>query len=319
MNADPVSASAAASAPDFASLHVAVLAGGPGSERAVSLNTAKGVVNALTGRVASVSLVDVTGPDFVLPAGTNLAFNAIHGTFGEDGDLQAELERRGIRYTGAREASSRLAFDKIASKARFRTAGVRTPVEWVLRADEASAESVTFPCVVKPPREGSSVGVHILQTPEGWDAAVADASKYGADLLVEEFVAGKELTVGIVGDLALPVIHIQPRSGFYDISNKYPWMTGQGGTDYFCPADLSAEVTQAVQAESLRAHRALGVEVYSRVDVLLRESDSLPFVLEVNTIPGMTESSLLPKAAAAIGMDYASLCLKIIELSLNSD
>jgi D-alanine-D-alanine ligase len=303
---------------NFAALQIAVLAGGPGSERAVSLNTAKGVVNALTGRVASVTLVDVTGPDFVLPEGTNLAFNAIHGTFGEDGDLQAELQRRGIRYTGAREASSRLAFDKIASKACFREAGVRTPAEWILPAADARAEQVVFPCVIKPPREGSSVGVHILQTPEGWDAAVADAAKYGPDLLVEEFVAGKELTVGIVGDLALPVIHIQPRSGFYDITNKYPWMTGQGGTDYFCPADLSPEVTAAVQEQALRAHRSLGVEVYSRVDVLLRASDSLPFVLEVNTIPGMTESSLLPKAAAVAGMDYGSLCLKIIELSLNS-
>lgn len=304
--------------PDFASLHVAVLAGGPGSEREVSLNTAKGVINALTGRVASVTLVDVTGADFALPEGTNLAFNAIHGTFGEDGDLQAELQRRGVLYTGARETSSRLAFDKIASKARFREAGVRTPTEWILPAAGARADQVEFPCVIKPPREGSSVGVHILQSPEGWDAAVADAAKYGPDLLVEEFVSGKELTVGIVGDLALPVIHIQPRSGFYDITNKYPWMTGQGGTDYFCPADLSPEVTAAVQDQALRAHRALGVEVYSRVDVLLRASDSLPFVLEVNTIPGMTESSLLPKAAAVAGMDYGSLCLKIIELSLNS-
>lgn len=312
--------SSSAPAPvDYASLHVAVLAGGPGSERAVSLNTANGVVKALTGRVGSVALVEAAGPDFSLPPGTNLAFNAIHGTFGEDGDLQAELTRRGVRYTGARETSSRLAFDKIASKARFREAGVQTPAEWILPATAAAAGAVTFPCVIKPPREGSSVGVHILKTPEGWDAAVADAAQYGPDLLVEEFIAGRELTVGIVGETALPVIHIQPRSGFYDISNKYPWMTGQGGTDYFCPADLTPAVTRAVQEMALRAHRALGVEVYSRVDVLLRESDSAPFVLEVNTIPGMTESSLLPKAAAAAGMDYASLCLKIIELSLNSD
>ncbi|MCB1234597.1 MAG: D-alanine--D-alanine ligase [Verrucomicrobiae bacterium] len=298
-------------------LKVAVLAGGPGSERAVSEASAKGVVSALEGRVGSVTLVDVRGADFDLPAGTDLAFNVIHGTFGEDGDLQAELERRGMPYTGAREASSRLAFDKIASKARFREAGVRTPREWLLKADDAAADKVEFPCVVKPPREGSSVGVHIVKSAETWDEAVADAAKYGSDLLVEDFIEGRELTVGVVGDEALPVIHIQPRSGFYDISNKYPWMTGAGGTDYFCPADLPAAVTAAVQEMALRAHRALGVEVYSRVDVLLRESDSEPFVLEVNTIPGMTPSSLLPKAAAAVGIDYASLCLKIIELSLN--
>ncbi|MCB1079323.1 MAG: ATP-grasp domain-containing protein, partial [Verrucomicrobiae bacterium] len=203
------------SSSDFSSLHVAVLAGGPGSERAVSLNSAKGVVGALTGRVKKVTLVDVSGPDFELPYDADLAFNVIHGTYGEDGELQAELQRRGIRYTGAREVSSRLAFDKIASKARFREAGVQTPGEWIMNVSEATVGKVTFPCVVKPPREGSSVGVHILQDESGWDAAVADAAKYGADLLVEEFISGKELTVGIVGDLALPVIHIQPRSGFY--------------------------------------------------------------------------------------------------------
>jgi D-alanine-D-alanine ligase len=178
------------------------------------------------------------------------------------------------------------------------------------------AASIGIPCVVKPPREGSSVGVHLVRSSEQWSAAFSDAAKYSDDLLVEELISGKELTVGIVGDLVLPVIHIQPRSGFYDISNKYPWMTGSGGTDYFCPADLPEAVTKAVQAEALKAHRSLGIEVYSRVDVLLRESDSTPFVLEVNTIPGMTQSSLLPKAAAAVGIDYANLCLKIIELSL---
>lgn len=300
------------------SLHIAVLAGGPGSEREVSLASAKGVVGALEGRVRKVTLVDVHGPDFELPSGTDLAFNVIHGTFGEDGQLQAEMERRGVPYTGARRVSSQTAFDKVISKQRFLGAGVITPASAVIHAlktDEVPA-SVGIPCVVKPPREGSSVGVHLVRSAEQWPAAFADAAKYSDDLLVEELISGKELTVGIVGDLVLPVIHIQPRSGFYDISNKYPWMTGSGGTDYFCPAELPDAVTQAVQAEALKAHRSLGIEVYSRVDVLLRESDSTPFVLEVNTIPGMTQSSLLPKAAAAVGIDYANLCLKIIELSL---
>ncbi len=300
------------------SLQVAVLAGGPGSEREVSLASAKGVVNALEGRVGKVILVDVRGPDFQLPAGTDLGFNVIHGTFGEDGQLQAEMERRGVPYTGARRLSSQTAFDKVLSKERFLEAGVITPASEVIHASQTDqpAASIGIPCVVKPPREGSSVGVHLVRSSEQWSAAFSDAAKYSDDLLVEELISGKELTVGIVGDLVLPVIHIQPRSGFYDISNKYPWMTGSGGTDYFCPADLPDAVTQAVQAEALKAHRSLGIEVYSRVDVLLRESDSVPFVLEVNTIPGMTESSLLPKAAAAVGVDYANLCLKIIELSL---
>ncbi len=299
-------------------LHIAVLAGGPGSEREVSLASAKGVAEALEGRVGKVTLVDVRGPGFDLPAGTDLAFNVIHGTFGEDGQLQAEMERRGIPYTGARRLSSETAFDKVLSKGRFLDAGVITPASEVIhasRTDQPPA-SIGIPCVVKPPREGSSVGVHLVRSVEAWPAAFSDAARYSDDLLVEELIAGKELTIGIVGDEVLPVIDIRPRSGFYDISNKYPWMTGQGGTDYYCPADLPESVTEAVQAESLKAHRALGIEVYSRVDVLLRESDSTPFVLEVNTIPGMTPSSLLPKAAAAIGMDYPSLCLKIIELSL---
>lgn len=299
-------------------LHVAVLAGGPGSEREVSLASAKGVVGALEGKVGKVSLVDVRGTDFELPAGTDLAFNVIHGTFGEDGQIQAELEARGIPYTGARRASSETAFDKVLSKQRFIDAGVITPASEVIFASKTKEvpASIGIPCVVKPPREGSSVGVHLVRSPEQWSAAFEDASNYSDDLLVEELIAGKELTVGIVGGQVLPVIHIQPRSGFYDISNKYPWMTGQGGTDYFCPADLPDAVTKAVQVEALKAHQALGIEIYSRVDVLLRDSDSVPFVLEVNTIPGMTQSSLLPKAAAAVGMDYSTLCLKIIELSL---
>lgn len=300
-------------------LHVAVLAGGPGSEREVSQASASGVVRAIEGRVGRVTLVDVTGEDFELPEGTDVAFNVIHGTFGEDGALQAELDQRGVPYTGARRASSELAFDKAKSKARFLEAGVSTPRSEILDAREGleSPGSIGFPCVVKPPREGSSVGVHLVEEPGQWSRAVEDASRYGDDLLVEDLIQGRELTVGIVGDEVLPIVHIQPRSGFYDISNKYPWMTGEGGTDYFCPADLPEETTARVQEEARKAHEALGTEIYSRVDILLRDSDGEPFVLEVNTIPGMTESSLLPKAAAAAGMDYPTLCLKIIKLSLN--
>lgn len=300
-------------------MHVAVLAGGPGSEREVSLASARGVVNALEGKVGKVSFVDVHGPDFELPDGTDIGFNVIHGTFGEDGKLQAEMERRGVPYTGARKVSSETAFDKVLSKKRFIDAGVITPQSEVIMIDDTEVPPASFgiPCVVKPPREGSSVGVHLVHTPDEWSVAIQDASKYSRDILVEELISGKELTVGVLGDQVFPIIHIQPRSGFYDISNKYPWMTGAGGTDYFCPADLPYDITQSVQDQALKAHRALGVEVYSRVDILLRATDSKPFVLEVNTIPGMTESSLLPKAALAAGIDYATLCLKIIKLSLN--
>jgi len=169
--------------------------------------------------------------------------------------------------------------------------------------------------VFKPLCEGSSVGVHIVRELGQLEAALADVVRFGEIFMMEECIVGKELTVGILGECALPVIHICPRSGFYDMANKYPWMRSGGGTDYFCPAELSSEVTEAVQRAALGAHRSLGIEIYSRVDILLDEDES-PWVLEVNTIPGMTESSLLPKAAAAVGLTFDQLCLEIIKRSM---
>lgn len=175
------------------------------------------------------------------------------------------------------------------------------------------------PCVVKPTCEGSSVGVHILKAGDDVEAAVRESAQHGGTVLIEEYIQGKELTVGILDGRVLPVIHICPRSGFYDLSNKYPWMNLGGGTDYICPADLPDDVTARVQAEALAAYKALGVEVYARVDVLLRETDNQPFVLEINTIPGMTGSSLLPKAAQAVGISYEELCATIADLSLKQE
>jgi D-alanine-D-alanine ligase len=302
---------------DLNGRRIALLKGGPGSERAVSLETAKGVALALKSLGAEVLEVDVTGPDFVVPEGVEAAFNVIHGTFGEDGTLQKDLELRGIPYTGAGAASSALAFDKARSKAAFVAHGVPTTEYQILALAGAAMGdvSIPLPMVMKPLCEGSSVGVHIIKDEAGVTAAIADLGKFGPTALVEPFISGKELTVGILGDQVLPVIHIQPRSGFYDIANKYPWMGGTGGSDYFCPADLSPETTARVQEAALAAHRSLGIEVYSRVDVLL-DADEVPFVLEVNTIPGMTSTSLLPKAAAAVGIDYPTLCGRILELSL---
>lgn len=296
---------------------IALLKGGPGSERKVSLETAKGVSQALGSLGAGVIEVDVAGADFVIPSGILAAFNVIHGTYGEDGSLQRELESRGVSYTGAGPASSALAFDKERSKAAFVKAGVPTTEYQVLCLAGAIPADVTIPLplVMKPLREGSSVGVHIVKEAEGIAPAIADLAQFGETALVEPFISGKELTVGILGDQVLPIVHIQPRSGFYDISNKYPWMNGSGGSDYFCPADLSPETTAKVQAAALAAHEALGVEVYSRVDVLLDAEDN-PYVLEVNTIPGMTSTSLLPKAALASGINYPALCARILELSL---
>jgi len=295
-----------------AGMRVAVLMGGPGSEREVSLVSGKAVVEALSGNGLEVLPVEVAGYDVEFPGEVDIAFNVIHGTFGEDGGLQALLDARGIPYTGAGAESSRLAFDKLASKERFLAAGVPTPRHEILK--HGQVPTFNLPLVVKPLCEGSSVGVHIVHEPAQLASALADVVKFGEVFMVEEYVAGKELTVGILGDRALPIVHICPRSGFYDMSNKYPWMSKGGETDYFCPADLSAAVTASVQKAALDAHRALGIEVYSRVDILL-DQDECPWVLEVNTIPGMTASSLLPKAAAAAGLPFNILCLDILKRS----
>jgi D-alanine-D-alanine ligase len=295
---------------------IALLKGGPGSERAVSLKTAESVAEALRSIGAQVVEVDVTGPDFEVPADTFIAMNLIHGTFGEDGQIQAILEKRGIRYTGAGVESSRICFDKALSKQRFIAAAVPTPRSQDYVLDGPEPLGIGLPLVSKPPREGSSVGVSICRTQEDLDKALVEARNFGTTTLVEDFIEGKELTIGILGDQVLPIIHIEPVEGFYDMNNKYPWMTGTGKTLYHCPADLDAETTRRVQDAALAAFRSCGTEVYGRVDIILRASDNAPFVLEINTIPGMTSSSLLPKAARAVGIEFPELCARIIELSI---
>lgn len=294
---------------ELENLHMLVLMGGPGSECAVSRRSGGAVAGALRGGGYRVSELDVEGPDFVLPPDAGLCFNMIHGTFGEDGGLQAVLDARGVPYTGEGEAGSRLAFDKLASKRAFDAAGVPTPRWEVL--PPGRRPTLPLPLVVKAPREGSSVGVHLVRAPGELEAALADCAALDHEILVEELIEGRELTVGVVGDRALPVVEIQPHEGFYDYANKYT----KGASDYFCPAPLDDASTRRVQEVGLAAHRALGLEVYSRVDILLR-ADGSPFVLETNTIPGMTETSLLPKAAEAVGTSFLALCEEIARLSL---
>jgi D-alanine-D-alanine ligase len=296
---------------------IAVLMGGPGSERQVSLASGNAVLKALQNLGLDAVGVDVTGTHIDLPPGTGLAFNVIHGTFGEDGQVQAALEKLGVPYTGAGVRSSHKAFDKTLAKAVFVAAGVPTPrAEIIDVSGGPRLPSFPAPFVVKPPREGSSVGVHIVKTQADAVAAMEDAAKYGNDILVEEFIEGMELTVAIVDDKALPIVHIIPPEGTYDMASKYPWLSGTKGSQYICPAELDEATPRAVQDAALAAHRALGVEIYSRVDVLI-DSKNRPFVLEANTIPGMTETSLLPKAAAAAGIPFGGLCKLIAELSLN--
>lgn len=296
---------------------IAVLKGGPGSERQVSLKSAESVTEALQSLGANVIEVDITSRDFDIPADVLIAVNMIHGTFGEDGELQSILESKGIAYTGAGVEKSRVAFDKLKTKKLLVEAQVPTPRSQCYKLDGSESLDVPIPLVVKPPCEGSSVGVHIVRTEAELAPALEDAKRYGSETLVEEFIEGKELTVGVLGDQVLPVIHIEPVSGFYDINNKYPWMSGTGKTLYHCPAQLDEVTTQRVQEAALAAMKAVGVEVYGRVDVMLR-NDGEPYVLEINTIPGMTVSSLLPKAARAVGIEFPQLMERIIELSLKA-
>lgn len=300
---------------DLKNKKIAVLMGGPGSERKVSLASGAGVAKALRSLEADVTEVDVSGPDFVVPAGTEIAFNVIHGTFGEDGQLQRILEARGLPYTGEGVAGSELAIDKIATKKRFQQRHVPTAGFEILR--DGANPTLPLPYVVKAPREGSSVGVFIVRDAAKVADTMKEAWSYGQELLVEDFIAGRELTVGVVGDLALPIIEIEVSKDFYNFDNKYPFLNPKAGgsANHTCPAKISDELTRRVQEVAIAAARAIDLETYCRVDVLLTDAGE-PFVLEINTIPGMTQVSLLPEAAAAAGISYAELCARVIELSL---
>ena len=287
-----------------------VLKGGPGSERDVSLRSGAAVAAALRSTGAQVEEVEVFGTEVFVPEGTELVFNLIHGTFGEDGELQSLLDERGIPYTGEGASESRVAFDKILTKMALERVGVPTPKSETLRA--GGIPSIPLPIVIKAPRQGSSVGVHLVHSAEEVAPALADCLIHGEEILVEELVAGRELTVGVLGEEALPIVEIKPNGGFYDYTNKYT----KGATQYLVPAPLTPAETESVQAVALAAVRALGLRVYSRVDVLLAPAG--PTVLEINTIPGMTETSLLPKAAAASGLDFVALCCRIATLSLSA-
>ena len=288
---------------------VALLKGGPGKERDVSLRSGAAVAKALRAAGARVEEIDVTTPDIALPGCLDIAFNIIHGTFGEDGQLQSLLHDQGIPYTGEGIEGSRTAFDKILSKEAFDRAGVPTS-KWE-KIRQGQTPSLHLPYVVKAPRQGSSVGVHIIRDAAALPAALEDCFQYGDEVLIESFFAGRELTVGILGGEALPVVEIVPRDGVYDYDHKYT----SGASEYFVPAPLTDAESTSVQSTACAAHSALGLEVYSRVDILLAADGSMS-VLEINTIPGMTELSLLPKAAAVAGLNFPALCEEIAGLSL---
>lgn len=289
---------------------ICVFLGGPSAEREVSLRSGAAVVRALRELGHAVTEVDPVGA-WSLPAGTEVVFLALHGTYGEDGAVQAELDRLGVPYTGCGADASRLAFDKVLTKQRLLACGVPTaPFVVVRQADVPWPEGWDPPVVVKPVRQGSSVGLQFVDEVAGWPAALAAALAHDHEVLVEERIRGRELTVGILDREVLPVVEIRPREGAYDYRNKYT----TGATEYLCPAPLGEAVTRQVQEAAWGAFTAVGGRDYARVDVMLSRDDR-PAVLEVNTLPGMTETSLLPKAAAAAGMDFKSLCQRMVDLA----
>lgn len=286
--------------------------GGPSAERDVSLHSGAGVAKALRSLGHHVTEVDPKDQAFTLPKKTDVVFLALHGTYGEDGMVQQQLEKLGVPYTGCDSEASRIAFDKVLTKQRCIEAGVPTAKFVVVESDKMPwPMGWQPPLVVKPVRQGSSVGLQFVDRVADWSEALREAFRYDSQLLAEEKINGRETTVGILADAPLPVVEVRPKSGGYDYRNKYT----AGNTDYFCPADFDAKTTRAIQQAALGAFRAIGGRDYARVDIMVRPNGE-PIVLEVNTLPGMTETSLLPKAAAAAGINYAQLCQKMVDLAL---
>jgi len=293
-------------------LHITVLRGGPSAEREVSLRSGAAVAQALRSLGHQVDEVDPIPGDLQIPAGTQVVFLALHGTYGEDGTVQSELEELGLPYTGCGVSASLYAFDKILTKRRCLKAGV--PSARFERFIDASApwpNGWKPPVVLKPTRQGSSVGLQFVDRIEDFPSALAESLGHGGEVLMEERIVGRETTVGILDGSPLPVVEVRPKSGSYDYANKYT----AGRTEYFCPADFEAAVTAQIQQAALAAFHAVGGRDYARVDVMV-QPDGLPVVLEVNTLPGMTETSLLPKAAAAAGIPFPQLCERMVQLAL---
>lgn len=286
--------------------------GGPSAEREVSLRTGAAVARALRLQGHRVLEVDPRGRTVSLPSETQVVFLALHGEYGEDGTIQKQLEDLRVPYTGCGVEASRLAFDKVLTKQRCIDRGVPTARHLVVeKADAPWPRGWEPPVVLKPVRQGSSVGLQFVESVDQWPAALSESLCHDTQVLVEEKIIGRETTVAILGGRALPVVEVRPKQGRYDYQSKYV----AGRSDYFCPAPFDEAATRRIQATALRAFRAIGGRDYARVDVMVRASGEA-VVLEVNTLPGMTETSLFPKAAAAAGIAYPELCQRMIDLAV---
>jgi D-alanine-D-alanine ligase len=296
---------------------VGVLYGGRSAERDVSIMSGTGVLQALQSRgidahgfdPAERSLAELAAEKF------DCVFIALHGRYGEDGSLQGALEQLGIPYTGSGVMASSVGMDKITTKIIWLSKNIPTPrYATVAPGDDLDAvvAELGLPLIVKPPLEGSTIGITKVEKAEEFEAAVALAAGFDETVLAEEFVTGREFTVAVLGTgkdaRALPIVEIVAPQGNYDYQNKY----FTDDTQYHCPAQLDEALTAEIQKHAVDAYRALGCEGWGRVDVLVRESDMRPFLLEVNTSPGMTGHSLVPMAARAVGISYEDLCIEIL-------
>jgi D-alanine-D-alanine ligase len=300
---------------------VAVLYGGISAEREVSLSTGRQVIAALSGAGFEVTPI-LVGPDLgaVIAALSpefgsqpDAVFNALHGRFGEDGTIQGVLDWLGIPYTHSGVRASALAMDKQAAKATFAAAGLPVARGRIVDMDElAAADPIPLPYVVKPLNEGSSVGVEILRDGDNRRVVLAHAWKFGRTAMVEEYVPGRELTVGVMGERALAVTEIAPSAGFYDYEAKY----AEGGSRHVVPAAVHPATYARCMEVALAAHRALGCRGASRADLRYDDTAGEPgrlVLLEVNTQPGLTPTSLLPEQAAHVGIDFPALCTWMVE------
>lgn len=293
---------------------IAVLAGGPSSEREVSLVSGRAVYEALLSKGFDAFMLDPTEGflDRLREEKTTVAFIALHGAFGEDGTIQRMLDEAGICYTGSGAAASQTGFDKAKTQKILKEKGVLIPRHHVLRGNVKFEKGswMRIPLVVKPSKAGSSVGVSIVRDWGVLDAAIEEALRHSEEVLVEEYIEGRELTVGLLGGEALPVVEVIAERAFYDYEAKY----GNAGTRYEFPAKLTPAESRQAQETARLVYEALGCEVMGRVDMILGR-DGKFYTIEINTIPGLTGKSLLPKAAQAKGIPFDELCVRIIDLS----
>jgi D-alanine-D-alanine ligase len=306
---------------DITSARVAVLMGGDSAERDISLMSGQGVLQALLSKGVQAQAFDPSTQDLsdLRGLGITHVFIALHGRHGEDGTVQGALELLGIPYTGSGVMASAIAMDKVMTKRLWRSHGLDTPASVCLSPTEQSAARIAaipaelgMPLIVKPPREGSSIGVTKVCQASDMAAAAALATRYDPELLCEAFIDGDEITCPVLGEgadaVALPIVRIAAPQGDYDYQNKYFTDTVQ----YHCPSGLPAAEEEAIQQQVLAAYRSLGCRGWGRADLMIRASDRKAFLLEMNTSPGMTSHSLVPMSARAAGISYEDLCLRLI-------